>query len=480
MNVAQQSGPRGDAPPVVIVGAGITGLTTAWSLRQRGIEVRVLEASSRVGGAIHTIREGDWRVETGPNTVLLKDQRVRRFVEDDVGLSEQFLFANSAASRRYVVRDGIPRALPLGPGSFLSTPLFSWRAKLRLLREPFIPRRDVALGEEAIGDFVQRRLGPEFLDYAINPFIAGVYAGNPAHLSVEAAFPKLAELEQRYGSLIRGTVAGARERRAAGRENPDKARIFTFRDGLDTLPRALASGLGPDLVTDTAVSSLQRRGTVWEITTAAGDVVEASRVMVAGGAAALDSIDGPWEKSLGAEIEQPPVSVVSLGFAPGALRHPLDGFGLLVPEVEKRRILGSLFPTSLFPDRAPDGHALLTNFVGGTRQPQYARLDDESLVKLVTEEIDALLGVRDGPVFTRIDRWERAIPQYNLGYGEISAAMDRIEASQPGLYLAGNYRGAGISVGDCILHGLDLADRIAGTADDPTRLGVREVTEGVS
>jgi len=277
---------------------------------------------------------------------------------------------------------------------------------------------------------------------------------------VQAAFPKLHELEQRYGSLIRGTLVGARERRAAGRENPDRARIFTFHDGLDTLPRTLAAGLGSRLETGVAVRGVQRQGSSWRVTTDSGEAIEASGVVIAAGAAALDAIEGPWEQSPGAGIEHPPVSVVSLGFAPDALRHPLDGFGLLVPEVEKRRILGTLFPTSLFPDRAPAGHALLTSFVGGTRQPQYAGLDDEDLITVVTEEIDALLGVRESPVFTRIDRWERAIPQYNLGYGDVSTAMDSLESRNPGLYLAGNYRGAGISVGDCILHGTGLAHRV--------------------
>lgn len=452
------------ANTVAVIGAGITGLTIAWALHRQGREVQVYEASEQVGGAIRTARDGEWLVETGPNTVLLKDQRVRRFVEDDVGLKEQFLFANEAASRRYVVRGGIPHPLPLGPGSFLRTPLFSARAKLRLLREPFIAPRDAHLGEEAIADFVQRRLGPEFLHYAINPFIAGVYAGKPERLSVQAAFPKLHELEQRYGSLIGGTLKGARERKAAGRENPDKARIFTFMEGLDRLPTTLAAGLGDRVHTNSPVRRIQRHDNGWTVTLDDGRTLRAAQVIVASSAATLNRIEGPWERDPAADIEQPPVSVVSLGFPRGAIRHPLDGFGLLVPEVEQRRILGALFPSTLFPQRAPEGHVLLTCFVGGSRQPQFTELDDDALRQLVIEELDALLGVDGPPVFSRIDRWQRAIPQYNLGYGRVTDAMDALERAQPGLFLAGNYRGAGISVGDCILHGLDLAERVGATA----------------
>jgi oxygen-dependent protoporphyrinogen oxidase len=447
---------------VLVVGAGITGLTVAWKLRQAGVDVHVLEGGERVGGAIRTARDGDWLVETGPNTVLLKDQRVRQFVEDEVGLREQFLFANDAASKRYVVRDGAPQALPLGPGDFLRTPLFSWRAKLRLLREPFIPGRGAAEGEEAIADFVRRRLGPEFLDYAINPFVAGVYAGRPERLSVQAAFPKLAELEANYGSLIRGMIFGAKERKAAGRENPDKARIFTFSEGLEKLPLTMAEALGERLRTHCPVRAIERTADGWCVTTEAGEQHLAGAVVVACGAPAFAAIDGPWDSSPTASIEQPPVSVVSLGFDKSSVRHPLDGFGLLVPEVEKRRLLGALFPSTLFPNRAPDGHALISCFIGGSRQPEYATLDDEALVQLVTEELDALLGLNDGPVFQRIDRWSQAIPQYNLGFGAIRAGMDRLEADNPGLHLAGNFRGAGISVGDCILHGLDVAGRLGG------------------
>lgn len=471
------SPPRANAP-VVIVGAGITGLVLAWQLRQRGTPVCVLEASARAGGAIRTVREGEWLFETGPNTVLLKDRRVQQLVTKTLGLGEAFLFADGAAGNRFVVRGGVPLPLPTSVGAFLRTPLFSSRAKLRLLREPFIRPFDTACGEESVADFVLRRLGPEFLDYAINPFIAGVYAGDPAQLSVDAGFPRLRELEQRYGSLIGGQLRGARERRAAGRENPDRARIFSFTEGLQTLPEALAAKLGDALRLGHAVQAVEpvepsadagdtagaarwrlrysRVGAAAaDVSDARGELMEASRVVMTVGAPQLAAIEGPWQAIDPGSIRQPPVAVVNLGFARAQVAHPLGGFGLLVPEVERRRILGCLFPSTLFPGRAPADHVLLTSFVGGTRQPKLVEeQDDAALAHMVREELAALLGVRGNPVITHISRWPQAIPQYELGHRAWLEQLDALESAHPGLQFAGNYRG-GISVSDRLLAALD-------------------------
>lgn len=448
---------------IAIVGAGITGLSLAWKLKQLGHRVRVFESSQLPGGAIRSIRHEDWLVEAGPNTVLLKDQRVRSFVENELNLAEEFIFATDTASKRFIVKNGKPKALPMSPAGFFKSSFFSWKAKYRLMKEPFIPPKDPRdKEEESVADFVRRRLGEEFLDYAINPFIAGVYAGNPERLSVAEAFPKLVELEQKYGSLIKGQIKGAKERKKAGRDNPDKAKIFSFRKGLSVLPEKMAADLSAEMRYGHRVTEVKAKYFNWEVTTISGGRYHEHRfdkVIFACGAEQLGHINGPWVVSPAERVYQPPVSVVSLGFKRSDVRHPLDGFGMLVPEKEERKILGCLFPSTLFENRAPYNHVLLTAFVGGTRQPKLTEMANQRLIDMVYLELDELLGIQGKYVFARVDKWPHAIPQYTLGYAKITKLMDAIEKENKDIYLAGNYR-EGISVGDCILHALKLADRI--------------------
>lgn len=448
---------------IAIVGAGITGLVIAYQLKKMGHNVRVFESAKEVGGAIKTVKEQDWHTETGPNTVLLKDQKIRDFIDNELGLKDELIFANEKSAKRYIVKNGKPQALPTSPLSFLFSPFFSLSAKIRLLKEPFIPPRDPKNPEEeTVADFVKRRLGQEFLDYAINPFIAGVYAGNPSHLSVKQAFPKLVELEQEYGSLIKGQIKGAKKRKAAGRENPDKARIFSFKNGLQTLPKKLASLLAKELRIEHRITEVKPKYFSWDITQISnGRYIENrfDKVVFACGAQGLGQIDGPWVMPPTERIVQPPVSVVSLGFKRKDIQHALDGFGMLVPEVENRKILGCLFSSSLFDDRTPFDHVLLTCFVGGTRQPKLTEMANQRLIDLVYLELDELLGITGPYVFARVDRWKKAIPQYNLGYDKIKNLISAVEGENKDLYFAGNFM-EGISVGDCILHAFKMAERI--------------------
>jgi len=448
---------------IAIVGAGITGLIIAYQLKKMGHNVRVFESAKEVGGAIKTVKDEGWHTEIGPNTVLLKDQRIRDFIENELGLAEQLIFANDKSAKRYIVKDGKPQVLPTSPLAFLFSPFFSLSAKIRLLKEPFIPARSIKnLEEESVADFVNRRLGKEFLDYAINPFIAGVYAGNPKHLSVSQAFPKLVELEQEYGSLIKGQIKGAKKRKDAGRANPDKARIFSFKDGLQTLPNKLASLLAKELRLDHRITQVKPKYFSWDITQIHnGRYIESrfDKVIFACGAQGLSQIDGPWVMPPTERVIQPPLSVVSLGFKRSDIKHALDGFGMLVPEVENRKILGCLFSSSLFEDRAPYDHVLLTCFVGGTRQPRLTEMANQRLIDMVYLELDELLGIKGPYVFARVDRWKKAIPQYNLGFEKIKNLIGAVEGENKDLYFAGNFM-EGISVGDCMLHAFKIAERI--------------------
>lgn len=451
-------------PDAIVVGAGISGLACALWLERRGARVAVLEKSAMPGGAMGSVHVGGFLVERGPNSAL---ETTPLFAElfAAAGIEREKVTANAAASKRYILRGGKLIPLPMSPPAFLATPLFSLGAKLRLFREPFIARGE---GEETVAGFVRRRLGQEFLDYAINPFVAGVYAGDPERLSVPAAFPRLAELEQKYGSLIRGQIRGAKERKQRAEKSKQSAPMFSFRDGMGTLPRAIAAKLS-DLRLGVSVEAVERSPDGYRVRgrDAAGAPVEAAARCVvlatpAFVAAPLLAPLAPDAADALAGIEYPPVAVVATGYRPAPGMHPLDGFGFLIPAKENRRILGTLFSSTLFPGRAPDGMALLTSFVGGMRQPGLARQAEANLTAMVADEQRQLLGCPAAPEFSRVTMWERAIPQYAPGHLQRMERLARAEEQLPGLFFCANYRG-GISVGDCVKSAHAMAERIAGS-----------------
>ncbi len=438
---------------VLVVGGGLSGLATAFGLERRGARVALFEAAERPGGAIGTRSRDGFLFEAGPNSALDTSPLIGELLEA-AGVAGERRSASKVADTRFVVKGARPVALPMSPGAFLATPLFSFGAKARLALEPFIARHRGA-GEESIAQFVRRRLGVEFLDYAIEPFVAGIYAGNPERLSVPGAFPKLHALEQRYGSLILGAILGARERRKRAETAKNTAKSFSFARGMQTLTDALARGIAEVNLGARAVSlagapgggfavQFERSGATF--TRSARGVVlavpahEAARLVrpIAPGAAA----------ALG-EIEYPPVSVVASAYRREDVAHALDGFGFLAPRVEGRAVLGCLFSSSMFEGRSPEGRVLLTTFVGGRRDPELAAADDATIASRVAEEHRALLGARAGALWHEVTRWPRAIPQYELGHLGRIARVAEAEKALPGLRFCANWRG-GVSVGDCI------------------------------
>ena len=330
--------------------------------------------------------------------------------------------------------------LPMGVGSFLSTRLWSVGGKLRLLKEPFIKK---ALTEESIAEFVARRLGKEFLDYAINPFVAGVYAGSPEKLSVRFAFPKLYALEAQYGGLMKGTIKSRSERKKRKEIAKDRARLFSFSNGMQTLPNRLAEVLGDSLRLSTHVDHIipMRAGRYPKYTisithNAIRTSVEADVVVLSTPAYAASNIIRPIDPEMASMLDAvyyPPVAEIFLGFKHEQIRRRLDGFGFLVPEVEKKNILGCIWSSSLFPNRAPNGYAALTSFVGGSREPELVSYTDEKLTEIVMNDLRSMMGIDGMPALVKIVRWNRAIPQYNVGYGTTIKAIERFEQSTAGL-----------------------------------------------
>jgi oxygen-dependent protoporphyrinogen oxidase len=441
---------------VAVLGGGITGLTAAWHLLRAGFEPVVFAKSGRLGGAIGASRSDGWLHELGPNSMLEGSADVAAVI-DALGLGPRRVYAAEAAKQRYIVRNGRLVAMPTSPLAFAATPLFSLGAKLNLLGEPF-RRRGLGDQEESVADFVVRRLGREFLDYAINPFVGGVYAGDPAQLSVPHAFPKLHTLEQEHGSLIRGALA--RRNTTGG----PKGRIFSFPSGLGEIPQALGAALGPRVRLRQTVRSVRRSAGEWIIESERGgscceerfSAVVCALPADALAALQLEGVNGAERLRSLTKIAHPTVASVYMGYRREDVRHPLDGFGVLVPQVEGRMILGALFSSTLFPNRAPDGFVGVTVFAGGTRDPWVAELGHDELIRLVQAELSRLIGVRAAPVYTHVHLCARAIPQYTLGYQHFKDTLSAVESAAPGLFIGGNCRD-GISLANCITAGGRLA-----------------------
>lgn len=463
-------------PHVIVCGAGLTGLTAAWHLKRSGARVTVIEASDIVGGVIRSTRSDGYLVEHGPNSCTLTPALAH--LVDTIGLTALLRDAAPDAQRRYIVRNGRALAVPMSPGALLRSPLLSAAAKFRLLAEPFIARRN-ADTDESVAAFITRRLGPEVLTWAVDPFVSGVYAGDPEQLSIRHAFPRLAALERDHGSLVRGAIAAARRGRATRAETgmpAARARLVSFAGGMGTLPQAIADSIGSAHISCVAaLTSIEEDagGVRMTVRREGGlDTLRADAIVSTLPLHALTAIQLPGTtRDAVAQLRTvpyPAVASLALGFRRADVAHALDGFGCLIPSAEQRKTLGILFSSTLFDGRAPDGHVLLTCFLGGVRHPALGTASVQTLLELVLPELRSLLGVTGAPTFVHHTSWPMAIPQYTLGHDANARAADAIERLVPGLIVDGQFR-RGVSVGDCVAAGETIALRALAMARERSR-----------
>jgi oxygen-dependent protoporphyrinogen oxidase len=437
----------------VVVGAGIAGLAAGLELRRGGLEVRVCDSRARAGGVAETGRAGGFLFERGPNTFRV-DAALRALLAAG-GFEAKLVRASPASGERFLLVDGRLATVPLGPLAFARTPLLSRAAKLRLLREPWIPRASIP-GESAAA-FVARRLGPEPAARLVAPFLVGIYAGDADRLAAESVFAGLVEHERAHGSIARGLAAAAFRRRPRGLPG-----IFSGAGGVSELVGSLADALGASLRLATPVVSLRREAGAWEVETP-GEWLRARSVVVAApapeAAALLRKLDDEAARLLEG-IEYAPVASVSFGVDPAGARERIRGFGFLVPPGRESALLGCLFMSQLFPGRAPPGRELLTALCGGTFHPELLDLPDDALADRVREALVRVLGLRGEIGVLGVTRWPRAVPQPVAGHRERVAGVRARLAAFPSLALAGAHLD-GVAFGAAAASGISAARRLS-------------------
>jgi protoporphyrinogen/coproporphyrinogen III oxidase len=443
----------------IVIGGGISGLACAWKLRELGASVLLFEQAEQPGGVIRTMRKGGCLLECGPQSFLGTD--TLSALIRSLAIEDQLLHADPKAPR-FVVVNGALRQVPLAPPALISSSLLSARTKFRVLADAFgksTPPPD----DESVAAFVRRKFGDELLDRLAGPFVSGIFAGDPEKLSLRSAFPSIHRWESESGSVIRGAI----QSRPRG-EKP-RPGLCSFRDGVSTLPLRIAELLGSAVCTRVAVQSIMRHKAngksgieVHLQREGRAEVATADAVILAVPTDSAERIlraASPRCAELLGQIEYAPVAVVSTAYMRASVGVPLDGFGFLVPRTEKLRLLGTIWNSSLFPGRVPEGQVLLTSFMAGATDPELLGYIDQAIESAATTEMGRLLQITGAPVSGNIQRWTRAIPQYNLGHGRLLAAVQAELQQSPGIFLAGNHVD-GPSIGNCI----EQSFRVAGEA----------------
>jgi len=460
---------------VLIIGGGISGLTVAHAagLADRPGKWELWESTERLGGTIGTDRAEGYSVDWGPNGFLDREPLTLRFV-DEIGLREALEPANPKSEKRFIVKHGRLHPVPFSPGRILATGLLRPVEKARIFCEPFIPaRRDD--GDESVFDFAARRIGRGAAETFVDPMVSGVHGGLARELSLPSCFPVMREMEMRYGGLVKALVArqlakrraaraaGPAQRKSGGPAGPG-GRLTSFKSGFDVVIRRLEERLRPGIRMNREAARIRRGEGGWEALDRAGNTVLARNVVISCPTYAAAEFVKDFDEELSdalAAIPYAPIIVVATGHRREDVENPLDGFGFLIPRNQAMRTLGSIWTSSIFSERAPEGFVQFRSMLGGDGDHDVLRLPDDRLWDTLREEIGPLLGIRKDPAFMRVFRWKHGIPQFKMGHRERRARIEQRAARHPGLYLAGNaYYGVGLN--DCVKTAYRAAERIAG------------------
>jgi protoporphyrinogen/coproporphyrinogen III oxidase len=448
---------------VLIIGGGISGLTVghASGLGNQPEKCELWECTDRLGGTVGTDRADGYSVDWGPNGFLDREPLTLQLV-DELGLRDRLEPANPKSEKRFIVKHGALHPVPFSPAKMLGTGLLSPLEKARVFCEPFIPARRGDY-DESVFDFAARRIGRAAAETFVDPMVSGVYGGLARELSLPSCFPIMRELENRYGGLVKGLIGRQLEkRRARKKEGVPKSksggpagpggRLTSFKTGFDVLVQKLGERLDKVIKKNRQISWIRRNEDAWEVADHTGRTVHARNIVIAcptyAAAPVLRDFDRKLAEAFDA-IPYAPIIVVATGHRQGDIQHSLDGFGFLIPRTQGMRTLGSIWTSSIFTDRAPEGCVQFRSMLGGAGDPSVLELSDDQLWQTLKRELDPLVGIRNDPAFMRIYRWERGIPQFKLGHRERRTNLEQRVAGHPGLFIAGNAY-YGVSLNDCV------------------------------
>jgi oxygen-dependent protoporphyrinogen oxidase len=438
---------------IVIVGGGVAGLTAAERLVAAAHDVIVIDAGERAGGLIRSERREGFLCETGPQAILSGRPDTKALLAA-AGLENRVIWSAEKTRRRFIYLRGALRVLPSSPPTLLKTDLLGALAKLRLAREPFVAKGDPER-EESVLAFLERRFGAEAARALGAPAVIGIYAGDAAELSVKTALPRLWELEQKHGSVLRGAVNERGQSQGQGKEGP--TRSFSFPEGLEELPRALAEKLGARRQVGVAASLEPTSTSGWRVQLETGAPVEADHVVLATPArvtAKLLEPHAPGASLALASVPHAPIAVAALGFrapAGGALDLGMDleAYGFIAARGEGVKTLGCQYESSIFEHRAPPGAALLRTLHGGTFEPAIVDASDDAIVAEAVGDLRRVTGLRVDPDFAAVWRHPAGIPQYDLAHSARLRAIEDALRARPGLHVLGQAT-SGVGVNDGI------------------------------